>query len=82
MSKDKVHWNELPQNERRTLIALGLVDAALRAWALADLAQRPQAQVRGPKVAWAIALSLVSSVGILPAGYLVCARVRRPGAGG
>lgn len=74
MSKDKVHWDDLPWGKRRGLIALGLVDAALRAWALADLAQRPQEEVRGPKVAWAIALSLVSSVGVLPAGYLVCAR--------
>lgn len=76
MSKDEVHVNGLPQDKRRGLIALGLVDAALRAWALADLAQRPQEQVRGPKVAWAVALSLVSSVGILPAGYLVCGRRR------
>ncbi|MGC4152873.1 MAG: hypothetical protein QM628_07305 [Propionicimonas sp.] len=76
MSKDEVHVNDLPQDKRRGLIALGLVDAALRAWALADLAQRPQEQVRGPKVAWAVALSLVSSVGILPAGYLVCGRRR------
>ncbi len=76
MSKDGLHWNELPRSKRQGFIALGLVDAALRAWALADLAKRPQEEVRGPKVAWAVALSLVSSVGILPAGYLVCARRR------
>lgn len=76
MSKDKVHWNDLPQSQRRGFIVMGLVDAALRAWALADLAKRPQDGVRGPKVAWAVALSLVSSVGILPAGYLVCGRRR------
>lgn len=76
MSKGKVHWDELPQGQRRGLIALGLVDAALRAWALADLARRPQDQVRGSKAAWAVALSVVNSVGILPAGYLVCGRRR------
>lgn len=76
MSKHKMHWNDLPQSQRRGFIVMGLVDAALRAWALADLAKRPQDEVRGPKVAWAVALSLVSSVGVLPAGYLVCGRRR------
>ncbi|MCW5951524.1 MAG: hypothetical protein KIT69_04645 [Propionibacteriaceae bacterium] len=76
MSKDSQRWNELPQSRRRGFLVLGLVDAGLRAWALADLAKRPQEEVRGPKAAWALALSLVSSVGILPAAYLMGARRR------
>lgn len=51
-----------------------MLEVALRAGALADLAQRPQDQVKGSKSAWAVALAVVNSAGVLPGAYLTCAR--------
>lgn len=59
---------------RGLLVAIASVDLALRAWALADLATRSQDRVRGPKAAWALGLSVVNSVGLLPAAYLLWGR--------
>ena len=33
--------------KRRIIVAVAVADLAVRAWALADLAKRPQSQVRG-----------------------------------
>ncbi|MFT3860274.1 DUF5652 family protein [Micropruina sp.] len=62
------------RGKRRVLVAVATADLALRAWALADLAARPQQKVRGPKAGWALALSVVNSVGLLPAAYLLWGR--------
>ena len=59
---------------RAVVVTVAVVDAGLRAWALADLKNRPEHQVNGPKAAWGLALSVVSSAGIRPAAYLVLAR--------
>ena len=67
-------WNELPAPTRAVVVTVGVVDAGLRAWALADLRKRPTDQVNGPKVVWALALTVVSSAGILPAAYLILGR--------
>ena len=53
-----------------------VVDAGLRAWALIDLKNRPVDEVNGPKAAWALALTVVNSAGLLPAAYLVLGRRR------
>lgn len=74
MSTKNQRWAELSPGKRRAVITFAALDTALRAWALADLARRPQEQVKGPKVAWAIALSVVNSVGVLPTAYLAWAR--------
>jgi len=74
MPSDKKRWGDLSPTKRRAIITFGVLDVALRAWALADLAQRPQDQVRGSKSVWAVALAVVSSIGILPGAYLTYAR--------
>lgn len=65
---------ELSDGKRRLLVAGAALDVALRAWALADLANRPSEQVKGPKAGWAVALAVVNSVGLLPAVYLLWGR--------
>ena len=74
MSRSPVVWNELPRPRRAVVVTVGIIDAGLRAWALADLRTRPADQVNGPKVLWGLALGLVSSAGILPAAYALLGR--------
>ncbi len=74
MSKQKKRWSELSLVTRAAIVKLVVLDAGMKAWALADLATRPQSQVKGSKTGWAIALTLVNSVGLLPATYLAWAR--------
>ena len=76
MNPARKTWDELPPARRRMVIAVGVLDAGLRAWALVDLKNRPADQVNGPKGVWALALSVVSSAGILPSAYLLLGRKR------
>ena len=57
-------------------MAVTVLDAALRAWALLDLRNRPAEQVNGPKAVWGLAISVVSSAGLVPAAYLLLGRKR------
>lgn len=50
----KKRWSDLDTRERIPLIAAVIVELALTATALVDLARRPAGQVRGPKLAWAL----------------------------
>lgn len=70
-------WQDQSPARRGLLLTVGLLDAGLRAWALVDLVKRPQEEVKGNKAAWALALALVNSVGIVPATYLGWARHTR-----
>jgi len=67
-------WEDLSPLTRVAIVKLGVLDLGLRAWALVDLAKRPQEQVKGSKTAWTLALAFVNSVGVLPAAYLLGAR--------
>lgn len=69
-------WDELPPARKRLLIVVGVVDAGMRAWALIDLKDRPADEVKGPKAAWALALTVGNSAGLLPAAYLLFGRKR------
>ena len=69
-------WDELSPARKRVMITLGIADAGLRAWALVDLKNRPAEEVNGPKGVWALALTVVSSAGLLPAAYLLLGRRR------
>ena len=68
MAKKK--WAELTAAQKGTIVAVAAADSALRAWAVRDLSSRTKNEVNGPKWAWALGLSTVSSVGLLPALYL------------
>lgn len=79
MAKKK--WAELTDGQKGALVAATAVDAGLRLWAGRDLSTRTGDQVNGPKWLWSAALATVSSMGVLPAAYLLVGRRRDRSAG-
>jgi hypothetical protein len=69
-------WKDLSPGTRRLVIAVGTVEGALKIAALVDLAWRPASQVRGSKVAWAAAITLINSLGAIPIVYFIRGRRR------
>lgn len=65
---------QLSPRGRKILIAVAAVDGALKTAALLDLRRRPADQIRGSKRAWAAAITLINSVGVVPIGYFVYGR--------
>jgi len=78
VSPRRERWKDLSPARRRLLVTVGVIDAGLRAWALLDLRTRPAEEVNGPKAAWGLALTVVSSAGLLPATYVLIGRRHRP----
>ena len=76
MTPGRQQWDDLSPARRKLVVTVGVVDAGLRAWALIDLKNRPADEVNGPKAVWALALTVVSSAGLLPAAYLLFGRRR------
>lgn len=76
MNPARQKWDELSPARQKAVLAVSVVDAALRAWALLDLKNRPAEEVNGPKAAWGLAITVVSSAGLLPAAYLLFGRKR------
>ena len=76
MSTAQDRWAAMDPTRRRLVVAVGVVDAGLRAWALVDLRNRAADEVAGPKAVWGLALTVVSSAGLLPAAYLLLGRRR------
>lgn len=72
----KKRWSDLSDGQRAALVIGGAVEVALTTVALVDLARRPSAEVKGPKVLWALGC-FVQPVG--PIAYLVAGRTRAPG---
>ena len=70
-------WSDLSEGNRRLLIAVAAADITLRIAALVDIKRRPASQIRGRKWAWATAVAIVNSAGILPISYFVFGR-RQP----
>jgi hypothetical protein len=62
-------WHDLSSRTRRLIIIGGALDGALKAAALVDLARRPDVEVRGSKVSWAVAITLINSLGTIPMAY-------------
>jgi hypothetical protein len=69
-------WDELSPARQKVVLAVAVLDAGMRAWALLDLKNRPADEVNGPKAAWGLAITVVSSAGLLPAAYLLLGRRR------
>lgn len=67
-------WNELDPRTRRLIIITGTLEGVLKVAALIDLARRPSSQVRGSKARWAVALTLINSVGAVPIAYFTYGR--------
>ena len=72
MAKKK--WKDLSNQQKGVVVVTTAVDMGLRTWAGRDLASRTQEEVNGPKWAWGLGLTVVNSVGILPAVYLIWGR--------
>jgi hypothetical protein len=70
-------WSELSPRARRLIIVGGVWEGCLKLAALIDLARRPAMSVRGSKVRWALAVTLVNSVGAVPIAYFVYGRRKR-----
>jgi hypothetical protein len=71
-------WSDLSDRNRRLIIAAAAVDVTLRIAALVDIKRRPASQIRGRKWAWATAVAIVNSAGILPISYFVFGRQPPP----
>jgi hypothetical protein len=69
-------WNELSSRTRRLIIAGGAFEGVLRVAALIDLSPRPASEVRGSKVRWALAVTLINSVGAVPVANFAYGRRR------
>ncbi|WP_112243543.1 hypothetical protein [Kribbella monticola] len=67
-------WSELDPRLRQGILLGGAFEAGLKLAALIDLAQRPRSDIRGSKAAWAAALTLVNSGGVVPIVYLLRGR--------
>ena len=74
---EKKAWNDLDPRTRRLIVLATAAEAALKVAALVDLARRPSSEIRGPKAAWATAVTLVNSVGAVPIAYFVWGRRRQ-----
>lgn len=70
----KKNWEGLPPWLRTALALGGVADAALRVYALVDVARRPEDEINGSKTVWVPALAVVSSMGLLPCAYLCWGR--------
>lgn len=68
----KKKWQDMTPSQQAAVVTVGVIEVVLTTVALVDLIRRPADQVRGPKVAWALA-SFVQPVG--PVAYLVAGRV-------
>lgn len=62
-------WADLSPRQQRLIMIGAVAESVLKAVALADLARRPAAQVRGPKPLWALILTLANSLGAAPLIY-------------
>lgn len=69
-------WGELDPRLRQAIMLGGAFEAGLKVAVLIDLAQRPSQGIRGSKVRWAAAVTLVNSAGLVPILYLLRGRRR------
>ena len=67
-------WDDLDPRTRRLIVVAGAIDGALRLAALVDLARRPSNEVRGSKSKWAMAVTLINSLGAVPIAYFAWGR--------
>ena len=50
----KKRWSDLTVGQQRAVIVAGAVEVVVTVLAVADLASRPSAEVRGSKAAWVL----------------------------
>lgn len=71
---DKKRWSDLNPRVRQAVLLGGAFEAGLKIAALIDLSHRSRGDIRGSKTAWALALALVSSGGVVPIVYMLRGR--------
>jgi len=71
---DKRRWSDLDPRLRRAMLLAGAVEAGLKLAALIDLARRPARRVRGSKLGWAVAITVVNAAGAVPIVYFLRGR--------
>lgn len=71
--RTRPQWSDLSPQQHRAVVVGGIVEVALTAFALTDLARRPAGSVRGRKIVWALACT-VQPFG--PVAYLLFGRRR------
>lgn len=76
----KKRWQDLDPKTRNLIKIATIAEAAVKVVALVDLKRRPAELVRGPKAAWATAIALVNSAGLVPLAYFTCGRLSAPSA--
>lgn len=67
-------WSDLDPRARQAILIAGAFEAGLKLAALIDLSQRPSREVRGSKIGWAAAITVVNSGGVVPILYLLRGR--------
>ena len=67
----KKQWSDFSGGQRAAIIVAAAIEVVLTSVALADLARRPRAQVRGPKTLWVLGC-VVQPLG--PIAYLALGR--------
>jgi len=60
---------DLSPRTRRLIAVASAIEAVLKVAALIDLTRRPASEVRGSKVRWAVAVTLINSLGAVPVAY-------------
>lgn len=69
-------WQDLSPRTRKVVIATASAEGVMKVAALVDLVRRPPDQVRGSKLRWAVAITVVNSLGAVPIAYFVYGRRR------
>ena len=67
----KKRWSDFSGGQRAAILVVSAIEVVLTSVALADLARRPRAEVRGPKTLWVLGC-VFQPVG--PIAYLVLGR--------
>lgn len=67
----KKQWSDFSGGQRAAIIVAAATEVVLTGVALADLARRPRAQVRGPKTLWVLGC-IIQPAG--PIAYLALGR--------
>lgn len=69
----KQSWSDMSTGSRIAIVALGMAQVGLAAYAGADLSHRPKSEVRGSKFLWTLVLP-INWIG--PGAYLILGRKR------
>ena len=67
-------WEQLNPRTQRTITMIATVEGMSKAVALIDLARRPASHFRGSKAAWATAITLINSAGLVSIAYFLRGR--------